>query len=338
MAGHVADTAAEPGPAVVEAELPLSPARLLVASGATPSIAGEVEERGTAQPEAATGSQASTPPPHPPKRARLSAPAAPFDASALELPAPPSRLLGPGERLVWADEFEYEGLPREDKWEFQVDANNWVHKPSHNEQQWYTSKRLENAHVSGGKLHICARREAWEGCPFTSARLRTKGRGDWLYGRIEVCAKLPPARRGLWPAIWLVSSDNRYGTWPKSGEIDIMENLGCEPGVLHGSVHAGAYNHRLHNHQMRTTRCVDAHDAFHVYSINWTAESIELFVNSEKFFEFKNEHKGSDAWPFDHPLHLILNVAVGGNWGAKDGIADDVCPASMEIAYVRVYQ
>jgi beta-glucanase (GH16 family) len=118
----------------------------------------------------------------------------------------------------------------------------------------------------------------------------------------------------------------------------MMENLGCAPGLLHCSVHTGAYNHRLRNHRMKTARHEDAHDAFHVYTLDWIPDGLKLYVDDEPFLEFPNERRGSGAWPFDHPFHLILNVAVGGNWGGKDGIADDVCPAQMEVAYVRVFQ
>jgi beta-glucanase (GH16 family) len=156
---------------------------------------------------------------------------------------------------------------------------------------------------------------------------------------VEVCAKLPAARRGLWPAIWLVSSDNRYGSWPASGEIDVMENLGAEPGVLHGSVHTALYNHRRKSHKSKRTFRADAHEAFHVYALEWTKDGLALAVDDEVFFEFRRQPAGgSAAWPFDHPFHLILNIAVGGNWGGKDGIAEDVCPAEMEVAYVRVFQ
>lgn len=147
-----------------------------------------------------------------------------------------------------------------------------------------------------------------------------------------------------------MSSDNRYGSWPASGEIDVMENLGCEPGVLHGSVHTAAYNHRQGSHRMAVTSRADAHEAFHVYALHWEEGGLALLVDGQVFFRFENERlragekgagageAGSAEWPFDHPFHLILNVAVGGNWGGKDGIADDVCPAQMEVAYVRVFQ
>lgn len=161
-----------------------------------------------------------------------------------------------------------------------------------------------------------------------------------------MCARLPPARRGVWPAIWMVSSSNPYGKWPSSGEIDLVENLGCEPGVLRGSVHTAAYNHRSKSHKTAATLRADAHEAFHVYALQWSEAELALLVDGEVLLRFANERlaagaagaAGTEQWPFDHPFHLILNVAVGGSWGGKDGICDDVCPAQMDVAYVRVYQ
>lgn len=118
-------------------------------------------------------------------------------------------------RLVWADYFDYNSTLNSARWECQLDANEWVHDDRHCEAQWYTDK-LENVSVGGGRLSIVARAEAYCGPSYTSARIRTKHRGDWQYGRVEVRAKLPQSRRGIWPAIWMLPTDDIYGPWPRS--------------------------------------------------------------------------------------------------------------------------
>jgi len=142
--------------------------------------------------------------------------------------------------LVWSDEFNYSGLPDGSKWSYDTDGNagGW----GNNEAQFYTSGRLKNAEVKDGVLSINAIKEDYEGRKYTSARLVTRGKGDWLYGKVEVRAKLPDGR-GMWPAIWILPTDWSYGGWPASGEIDIMENVGYDPFVIVASAHTQAYNH-----------------------------------------------------------------------------------------------
>lgn len=142
------------------------------------------------------------------------------------------------EKLVWSDEFEYTGLPDEERWSYQTEANRWTSRPENKEEQWYTAKREKNAYVSDGTLKITARVENYAGCRYTSARLITRHKGDFLYGRVEVSAKLPAAARGVWPAIWMLPTDNAYGVWPDSGEIDIVENVGCVPAAAVARAHA----------------------------------------------------------------------------------------------------
>lgn len=243
-----------------------------------------------------------------------------------------------GFQLVWSDEFDYSGLPDPRKWSWHVEANNWVHDERHNEVQWYMAERLENARVEDGRLKITARRESWLGEPFTSARIRTKDKGDWMYGRVEVRAKLPAGRRGTWPAIWLMPTDKVYGNWPMSGEIDIMECVGFEPGRVHASIHTGAFNHRIKTHKTGTLDVPTAHEDFHVYAVEWDATSLRFFVDGHFHFEFRKSDESPDHWPFDQRFHLILNVAVGGNWAGLQGIDADAFPVTFEIDYVRVYQ
>ena len=238
-----------------------------------------------------------------------------------------------GKKLVWADEFDYTGLPDSTLCGYDVGGHGW----GNNEQQFYTKGRQENARVEHGKLIIEARKESFEGGRYTSARLLSKNKGDWKYGRIEVKAKLPQGR-GLWPAIWMLPTKWVYGGWPKSGEIDIMESVGYEPDSVYGTVHTGAFNHAIGTHKVGGVARKDLASAFHVYSIEWTEDKILFFVDEELYHEFQNTKAGSDAWPFDQEFHLLLNIAVGGNWGGKFGVDDAVFPQTMEVDYVRVYQ
>lgn len=247
-------------------------------------------------------------------------------------------------KLIFADEFDYDGLPDKRKWSYQTNANNWVHDRRHNERQWYMEARKENSVVSDGTLKIIARKEDWVGGEYTSARIRTRHKlgGDFRPPcRVEVCAKLPPAKNGLWPAIWCMSSESKFGYWPKSGEIDIMENVGFDPKVVHSVVHTEAVNWRTvkNNKDRKGTLTIDdAHDDFHTYWAEWDEDELRIAVDDDPpHFVYKNNKTGHAQWPFDEPFYLMLNLAVGGNWGGKHGIAEDACPAAFEIRYVRIY-
>jgi hypothetical protein len=166
--------------------------------------------------------------------------------------------------------------------------------------------------------------------------LITKDKGDWLYGRIEVKAKLPLGK-GTWPAIWMLSTDWAYGGWPASGEIDIMEHVGYDPGVVHGTVHTEAYNHSIGTQVGKSVQVPDAMSNFHVYAIDWTPESIKWYLDDQLYFTFNNQNKTYKEWPFDKQFHLLLNIAIGGNWGGAQGIDPNLTEAIMEVDYVRVY-
>lgn len=235
-------------------------------------------------------------------------------------------------QLVWSDEFNYTGLPDDTKWNYDVGGHGW----GNNELQYYTEKRTENARVENGNLIIEAKKESYGGNDYTSARLVSRQKGDWLYGKIEVRAMLPSGK-GTWPAIWMLPTDWSYGDWPASGEIDIMEHVGYEPTKVHGSVHTEAYNHSINTQKTASYTVDNCETAFHIYSIEWTADKIDFFVDGTKYFTFNNE--GSwDKWPFDKRFHLIFNIAVGGNWGGVEGVDDQIFPQQMQIDYVRVYQ
>ena len=234
--------------------------------------------------------------------------------------------------LVWSDEFNYTGLPDSSKWTAETGGHGW----GNNELQYYTSGRLENARVGNGVLTIEARKENKEGMKYTSARLITRQKAEWKYGRIDVRAKLPRGL-GTWPAIWMLGATKPL-RWPDDGEIDIMEHVGYDHGVVHASVHTRKYHHSINTQKTSKINIPDVSENFHVYSVEWNADSVKMLVDDKVFFTFSNERSGYEAWPFDNPMFLILNVAVGGNWGGAKGVDETIWPRSMEVDYVRVYQ
>ncbi len=202
---------------------------------------------------------------------------------------------------------------------------------------------------------IEAKKEDFEGGSYTSGRVHSSGKGDFLYGRFEVRAKLP-AGMGTWPAIWMLPSDPfKYATtcgegkdwqgssncdaWPNSGEIDIMEHVGYQMDHVHGTVHTQAY-YWAKWEQRKGRILVDGVDEdFHLYALEWTPDRIDIFVDDSLYFTYVNEKNGWETWPFDQPFHVILNVAIGGMWGRSGGgIDDDIFPVRMEVDYVRVYR
>ena len=254
------------------------------------------------------------------------------NASDVDLSAPMDK---GGWKLIWSEEFDYTGFPDSTKWSYDTEGN--VYQWGNNEAQYYTSGRKENAWVSDGVLRITALKEPMEGRSYTSARLITKGKGDWLYGRFEIRAKLPTGR-GTWPAIWMLPTDWEYGDWPKSGEIDIMENVGYVPDTIVGSSHTEKYNHAIGTQKNAKIACPDCYKAFHVYALEWEEDEYRLYVDDQLYFTFKNEGTGYEVWPYDKRFHILLNLAIGGNWGGQKGIDDSLFPHVFEIDYVRVYK
>ena len=158
------------------------------------------------------------------------------------------------------------------------------------------------------------------------------------YGRLEIKAKIP-AGRGSWPALWMLASQTTYGTtfWPDQGEIDIMEHVGYDPSVVHASVHTNIFNHILGTQKTAKTTVPTFNSAFHVYRLDWTPDEIKAFIDDKEFFVFKRQGVLWQEWPFNQPQHLLVNIAVGGNWGGVKGIDDTIFPISMELDYVRYY-
>lgn len=240
--------------------------------------------------------------------------------------------------LVWSDEFNGQGLPDSAKWDYDHGRGcpqncGWGNE----ELQFYTWNRTANARQEGGNLIIEARKETWEDAAYTSARLVTRNKGDWKYGRIEIRAKLP-AGRGMWPAVWMLPTKWAYGGWPISGEIDIMENVGYWHDSVFSTIHTDAYNGMKGTQVSKSFVLSDNDKAFHIYSMEWTSEEMRFMIDGAVFHVFKNNHTGVAAWPFDQEFHLLLNIAVGGRWGGKYGVDDSIFPQRMEVDYVRVYQ
>ena len=250
-------------------------------------------------------------------------------------------------KLVWSDEFDQPGMPDAARWDYETGF------VRNNEQQFYTRARPENARIENGLLIIEARKERMknpaydpaaqgrgrrgrEFAEYTSASLTSRGKASWTYGRIEVRAKLPSGR-GTWPAIWTLGTNRSVG-WPACGEIDIMEFVGHEPGIVHANLHTKKYNHVLGNGRGGKITIRDASEAFHLYAIEWFPDHIDCFVDDRKYFTCPNEGTGPDAWPFDQGQYLILNLAIGGSWGGQKGIDDTIFPMRFTIDYVRVYQ
>lgn len=253
-------------------------------------------------------------------------------ARAAELPPAPA-----GWSLVWHDEFDRDGAPDATKWNYDVGTghNGWGNR----ELQYYTRERAENSRVENGHLIIEAHREKFEGSEYTSARLVTKNKGDWTYGRFEIRAKLPLGR-GTWPAIWMLPTvwDLGNGSWPDNGEIDIMEHVGYDPGVVHASTHTQKHQWRIHTQRTAKLAVPDAGAAFHTYALEWEAEEIRMYIDGQHYFTSRKDGGDWTSWPFYKDFHLLLNVAVGGDWGGSKGVDETIWPRRMEVDFVRVYQ
>ncbi|MBT8336096.1 MAG: glycoside hydrolase family 16 protein [Gemmatimonadetes bacterium] len=242
-----------------------------------------------------------------------------------------------GWTLVWQDEFDGNALDAT-RWSVQtgdgcaVNLCGW----GNNELQWY---QAGNATVGNGMLTITARRENAGGRGYSSARLRTLRKGDWRFARVDARARLPTGQ-GYWPAIWMLPTDEVYGTWAASGEIDIMELVGHEPNRVHGTLHYGgaspANQFTGDSYQLPSGTFADA---FHVFSVEWDEGEIRWYVDGRLYQTQTSWYSTAAPFPapFNQRFHLIVNVAVGGNWpGNPDG--STVFPQSMDIDWIRVYQ
>ena len=273
-------------------------------------------------------------------------------------------------KLVWSDDFNYEGPPDPEKWGFETGNFQWPNK----ELQAYTD-RPGNVFVKDGKLTICSIKEQDGEREYTSAKLTTSGKACWQYGYFEVRAKFP-CGVGSWPAIWLMPYKKRRtlpegiplrldgrpdfqnfteehwrlfpkppieDRWPNCGEIDLVEHIGRRPNSALFSLHSGRHNHTRKDTIPYTT-VVDFEDGFfndfHTYSMEWTPDFFEFFIDGVSYCRYNKADdpidQGYDSWPFDKPFHLLINTAVGGGLGGP--VKDEDLPFLFEIEYVHVYQ
>ena len=237
-----------------------------------------------------------------------------------------------GWKLSWSDEFDYTGLPDSSKWSYDIGGHGW----GNNELQYYTDANLANANVSNGSLKIIARTQKMGNRDYTSARLVTRGKGDFTYGKIEIKAKLP-AGRGLWPAIWMLGSNHPTVGWPDCGEIDILEHVGFEKDSVFGTIHTKTYNHIKNTQKGKKIFINNPYTEFHIYTLEWTPERMDFLMDGTLFNHIQNEHKTTAEWPFDSPFYLLVNMAVGGNLGGKQGVDTTIFPGVFEVDYIRVY-
>lgn len=240
---------------------------------------------------------------------------------------------------TWCEEFNYEGGVDPAKWRHQTGGGGF----GNNELQYYTN-RSQNAYVDGEKLILTAIREDYGGEDYTSAKIWTQGIKNWKYGKFEMRAKLPGVP-GTWPAFWMMPKQSVYGSWPASGEIDIMEHTAFyNIDNVVGSLHTAAYNHKIGTQISYSRETANLTTDFHVYSVTWNEYSFSWWVDNYKYGSYVFNAasvaggglKISDAWPFDQEFYLILNLAMGGSMG---GTVDPAFTSdTFEIDYVRVYQ
>jgi beta-glucanase (GH16 family) len=252
---------------------------------------------------------------------------------------------------VWCDEFT-EATPGTvidtSKWTFQTGGGGFGNQ----ELQYYTGSAADNVDIVDGALVITARKENYGGMAYTSDKIWTQQTASWKYGKFEMRAKLPSGR-GTWPAFWMMPKSSKYGGWPDSGEIDIMEHVGYDMNNVLGTVHTERYsgtNGRGGNtsllEQNGTVPTIDVANVFHTYGIIWTEEKIEWYFDGFLFGDVAYDPIESVGynldtsvdWPFDQSFYLILNLAVGGSWGGAQGVDNTIFPTSLTVDYVRVYQ
>ncbi len=239
-----------------------------------------------------------------------------------------------GPQLIWSDEFNTDGVPDATKWGYNIgngcpDNCGW----GNGEKQYYTN-RTNNVKVENGVLKITAKKESYQGAEYTSARLLTKGKFDFTYGRIDVRAKLPTGA-GTWPAIWMLGANIDTAGWPACGEIDIMEHWGYNPTKISSATHTPSCSGGCANTKVGETTITDYASAFHIYSLEWTENELKFLIDDVVKYSYKPAVKNSSTWPFNKPQFIILNVAMGGSWFTID---PNFTESVMEVDYVKVYQ
>ncbi len=228
-----------------------------------------------------------------------------------------------GYKLVWQDNFSSKNIDTK-AWTHEVARSGWVN----NEKQRYTDG--ENAVQKKGKLMLIAR---YENNEYTSARMITENKRMFTYGYFEIKAKLPSGN-GTWPALWMLGNNNDQVGWPDCGELDIMEHIGREPGVVFSSIHnRSGYGATPYSGKVNI---INPYDKFHIYAMEWTPEYITFFVDDRQIYYYKPETKTPENWPFDKPAYFIFNIAIGGNLGGE--VENSIFPVTMIVDWVKVYQ
>ena len=234
----------------------------------------------------------------------------------------------PGWTLAWSDEFDGAVLDRS-KWVVETGGDGW----GNNELQYYTG-RTENVRVGGGQLLIEARKEQFGNREYTSARIKTAGLFERMHGRFEARIKLPQGQ-GIWPAFWMLGANIGQAGWPRSGEIDIMENIGKEPGIVHGTLHGPGYSGDKAFGKPAALASGKYADDFHVFAVEWEPGEIRWYRDGIHYHTARPDLVKGE-WVFEHPFFILLNLAVGGYWpGYPDSTT--VLPQQMLVDYVRVY-
>ncbi len=231
-------------------------------------------------------------------------------------------------KLVWEEDFNSEVLDAS-KWSYQLgdgcpELCGW----GNNEPQIYTRNNHE---LRDGKLYITVKKED---SIYTSTRITTKDKFEFKYGRVEARAKIPTGK-GVWPAFWMLGANIDEVGWPLSGEIDILEYVGKEPGIIYTSLHTQDSHGNTIN--TRKTKIDGIEEGFHIYAADWSPEKIEFFVDGKSVYTFSPGERSQEVWPFDQPFYLLLNVAVGGNFGGPE-IDDSIFPQQFVVDYIRVYK
>ena len=234
---------------------------------------------------------------------------------------------GPDEtfdELVWADEFDVAGAPNSANWVYDLGAGGW----GNGELQFYRDN-ADNVKVEGGFLKITAKKQVFSGSQYTSARIKTQGKQNFTYGKVEARIKLP-AGVGTWPAFWMLGSNFEQVSWPACGEIDIMEHKGYQPGIIHSTLHYPGFSGG--EGPTQSTNVTNVSTEFHNYAVVWTASTLKFYVDDTLFHTFNN----NGTTPFNNDFFIILNVAMGGGFGGP--VDPNFVQSTMEVDYVRVYQ
>ena len=235
-------------------------------------------------------------------------------------------------KLLWEDDFSKDAQIDKSKWNFEIDG----HGGGNGELEYYTDKP-KNAHIENGELVITAIKDD-DGHKFTSARMTTSRKLSFLYGRVEACIKAPPAQQGNWPAFWMMPQESKYGKWPRSGEIDIMELIN-KSDKLYGTCHYGGEKGDVHSGAQAALARGDFSNDYHIYAVEWEQKEIRWYLDGHYYGSIHTWHSPGEAFPapFDQKFFIILNYAVGGAWPHSPDAAATF-PQSMRVKYVRVFQ